>query len=157
MSRVPALVAVAVLLAAPARAQDGLRSASLPERPIASTPDPGTRDVFIAGPQTYTPRRDRAGRDLPPVFPVLGGGYLADGLRDVAPREITVNVRMLPAPPPAAAPTPAAPAPPPPVLAPGKPKTFYVIPGCYAGDKHPRDTPLAAGCDRSKLRVLPPG
>ena len=38
---------------------------------------------------------------------------------------------------------------------PGVPKTFYVIPGCYAGDKPPRAT-LPRGCDRSKLRVIPP-
>jgi hypothetical protein len=38
---------------------------------------------------------------------------------------------------------------------PGVPKTFYVIPGCYAGDKPPR-AKLPRGCDRSKLRVVPP-
>jgi hypothetical protein len=38
----------------------------------------------------------------------------------------------------------------------GTPKTFYVIPGCYAGDKPPRSGPLPRGCDRSKLRTVPP-
>ena len=38
---------------------------------------------------------------------------------------------------------------------PGVPKTFYVIPGCYAGDKPPR-AKLPRGCDRSKLRAIPP-
>jgi hypothetical protein len=41
------------------------------------------------------------------------------------------------------------------VAAPGVPKTFYVIPGCYAGDKPPR-AKLPRGCERSKLRVIPP-
>jgi hypothetical protein len=38
---------------------------------------------------------------------------------------------------------------------PGTPKTFYVIPGCYAGDKPPRAR-LPRGCDRSKVRTIPP-
>jgi hypothetical protein len=42
-----------------------------------------------------------------------------------------------------------------PVLAPATPKTFYVIPGCYAGDRPPRGK-LPRGCDRSKLRAIPP-
>jgi hypothetical protein len=40
-------------------------------------------------------------------------------------------------------------------LAPAAPKTFYVIPGCYAGDKPPR-AGLPRGCDRSRLKVVPP-
>jgi hypothetical protein len=40
-------------------------------------------------------------------------------------------------------------------VAPGVPKTFYVIPGCYAGDKPPRGR-LPRGCDRSRVRVVPP-
>ena len=38
---------------------------------------------------------------------------------------------------------------------PGVPKTFYVIPGCYAGDKPPRGR-LPSGCDRSKVRTVVP-
>jgi hypothetical protein len=38
---------------------------------------------------------------------------------------------------------------------PGVPKTFYVIPGCYAGDKPPR-AKLPRGCDPSKVRAIPP-
>jgi hypothetical protein len=40
--------------------------------------------------------------------------------------------------------------------APAKAKTFYVIPGCYAGDKPPGNRRLPAGCDASKLRTIPP-
>ncbi len=35
------------------------------------------------------------------------------------------------------------------------PKTFYVIPGCYAGDRHPRMVQLLPGCDASKVRTIP--
>lgn len=37
------------------------------------------------------------------------------------------------------------------------PKTFYVIPGCYAGDKPPRPSmKLPRGCDPAKMREIPP-
>jgi hypothetical protein len=39
--------------------------------------------------------------------------------------------------------------------APARPKTFYIIPGCYAGDRPPAGT-LPAGCDRRKTRQIPP-
>jgi len=35
-------------------------------------------------------------------------------------------------------------------------KTFYVIPGCYAGDRPPKDVRLPRGCDRSRVRAIPP-
>lgn len=44
----------------------------------------------------------------------------------------------------------------PPAATGGAPKTFYVIPGCYAGDKPPRVGPLPRGCDASKVRRIPP-
>jgi hypothetical protein len=39
---------------------------------------------------------------------------------------------------------------------PAKPKTFYVIAGCYAGDTKPVDSQLPRGCDPAKLRAVPP-
>jgi hypothetical protein len=48
--------------------------------------------------------------------------------------------------------TPPAPLAPVPVAA---PRTMYVIPGCYAGDRPPSRT-LPHGCDRSKLRTIAP-
>ena len=33
----------------------------------------------------------------------------------------------------------------------GPPKTFFVIPGCYAGDRPPQKTALPQGCDISRL------
>ena len=55
-----------------------------------------------------------------------------------------------PAPPPAAPPAPYVAGPP------GRPKTFYVIPGCYAGDRRPEPGSLAPGCSLTRLRVVQP-
>ena len=38
----------------------------------------------------------------------------------------------------------------------GVPRTFYVIPGCYAGDRLPRASDLPAGCTLEDLRSIPP-
>jgi hypothetical protein len=40
--------------------------------------------------------------------------------------------------------------------APGTPKTFYVIPNCYAGDRPPLPSALPRGCDVAHLRTIPP-
>jgi hypothetical protein len=39
---------------------------------------------------------------------------------------------------------------------PGVAKLFYVIPGCYAGDKPPKPAALPPGCDAKALRTVPP-
>jgi hypothetical protein len=49
--------------------------------------------------------------------------------------------------------TPAAPSAP---AAPGPPKTFYVIPRCYAGDRPPEANALPRGCDIANVRAVPP-
>ena len=41
-------------------------------------------------------------------------------------------------------------------LPPAAPKTFYVIPRCYAGDTRPRADQLPAGCRVGNLRIIPP-
>ena len=41
-------------------------------------------------------------------------------------------------------------------LRPATPKTFYVIPRCYAGDTRPRADQLPAGCRVGNLRTIPP-
>ena len=43
-----------------------------------------------------------------------------------------------------------------PAAPPAQPKTFYVIPGCYAGDKPPSGDRLPPACDVTKLRTVPP-
>jgi hypothetical protein len=40
--------------------------------------------------------------------------------------------------------------------APAAPKTFYVIPNCYAGDRPPDRSALPKTCDVAKLRTIPP-
>ena len=41
-------------------------------------------------------------------------------------------------------------------IAPAIPKTFYVIPKCYAGDKKPTADRLPPGCRTSNVRTIPP-
>ena len=36
------------------------------------------------------------------------------------------------------------------------PKTFYVIPGCYAGDTQPRTDRLPKGCSSRNVKTVPP-
>lgn len=211
--------ATVLLLSSSAWAQDGLRSASLPERNLRS-PDPSAPvDQFRVGPRFYSPFSDPRVRDRqrPPKFPrglgffpydsyvtpyglgtlppeeqpfgylqlqvvpaaaeVLVDGYYVGSVDDVrrmgvgralepgphrvelraagyesvtfdvriAPEETVVYRRDL------AAITPALP---PPV--PGVPKTFYVIPGCYAGDRPPAAVRLPATCDAANARTIPP-
>jgi hypothetical protein len=69
MTRWLIAVGIGLALIPVIHAQDGLRSASLPERPIATAP-PGPADLFRATPNTYRPRN----RPLPPRRPLDGRG-----------------------------------------------------------------------------------
>jgi hypothetical protein len=128
------------LLPVLASAQQGLGSASLPNRDLRIPPP---REVFGAGPRTYRPDPHRLGV---PIYGTIGEIY------PTAPQVIVVQVpreaEPAPAPPPAPAPYVAG--------TPGRAKTFYVIPGCYAGDRRPQPDRLPAGCALSRLRVVPP-
>jgi hypothetical protein len=138
------------LVPAAAFAQDGLRSASLPERNLV---DP-REDVFLARPDTYG--RDRRRVRVPPFgFGFIGPQVLYPAVQPIVvviPRE---SIDPTPVAPPA---VPAPVAPPAPYVAgvPGPAKTFYIIPGCYAGDRRPEPESLKPGCDISRLRVIPP-
>ncbi len=145
------------LLPVTAAAQEALPSASLDRRPRdASLP----RDLFRAAPTTYAPGFDELPRIDPRFVPCCGGYPGAAFVSAVPwwaaqPQVVYVPLiveREVPraAPPPAAPP---APAPPP---APGVPKTFYVIPRCYAGDRPPERDALPPGCDIARLRIIPP-
>lgn len=208
------ITTAALLFGGSASAQNGLRSASLPERPMTN-PVPAPRpDLFGARPGTYAPRFDQLSTEPPPgvVFPgtylpwgpypagvdyarsvAQGYGYLqlqlqplgaqvyvdglyvgtVDDLRggrrlDVGPhrleirapgyQSISIDIRIDPgqttfyrtdltavATTAVAAPTVAA-----------NPKTFYVIPGCYAGDRKPDAQRLPQGCQASDVFALPP-
>jgi hypothetical protein len=206
---------IVALLSAPAWAQEGLRSASLPE---ASVGTPRSVDLHRAGPRTYAPPAPRVPRDrrhhrfpsdagffpfvapwapygldagtveqepgflLPRIVPgttevIVDGLYVGsvDDLRrsgrghalepgphrlelrapgyepvtvgvTIAPDETLFYQREL-----EAAPRPAPVLPPP-----GMPKTFYVIPGCYAGDRPPQADRLPPNCDAANARTIPP-
>jgi hypothetical protein len=147
------LIVLMGLVPAASSGQDGLRSASLPERPLTASVPLHRSDPYRARPRTYRPDRNRL-----PRLPVYG--YLGPQLIDPygTPPIIVVQVPAT-QPAPAEPPAPPAPATPPaPYVAgtPGRPKTFYVIPGCYAGDRRPDPGSLAPGCNITRLRVVEP-
>ena len=152
---------ILALLWGVAEAQDGLRSAALPE-PALRSPVADERDLFRVPPDFYNRRPDSDGSRLffplllptfattpywyAPQYPRIAGPPRLDARADAGrnrQREAISEPPALPG------------APPTPML-PGKPKTFYVIPGCYAGDRPPKLEWLPAGCDSSKMRVIPP-
>ena len=146
------------LVPAAAVAQDGLRSAGLPERTPTGPPPPPARDIYQVPPDFY--------RQLtpPPQFPIVVGGYWPateeSSRRERSERRrrrAALDVEPQPQPPAAAAPPAAvAAAAAAPAAVPGVPKTFYVIPGCYAGDRRPDPGRLPRGCSAARLRVVPP-
>lgn len=160
--RIGWLIASIVLLPVLAAAQDGLRSASLPDRPLSPSLPQDREDVFRATPETYRPRPDQlffpslAWPGVPQVgwpivtqvvyVPVDTDALRATGRRyDHDRGEDAVRGRRRE-----------------PVVekyepsAPGRPKTFYVIPGCYGGDRRPEPGSLAPGCSLAKLRIINP-
>jgi len=161
MRTTPAWAAVMMCaLSVAAAAQDGLRSASLPERGSNATAS-AERDLFLVPPDFYNrPPDPEASRlffpqFLPtlvatpywygPQYPYVRGPAHFDG-RPEATRTRREAISEIPA-------LPSVTLPP---MLPGKPKTFYVIPGCYAGDKPPEPEWLRRGCDMSRMRIVPP-
>lgn len=216
-----ALVAL-VVLAGPVRAQDGLRSASLPEHPVTAPPPTQGPDLYRVGPRAFAhvdrqrpsiPRRVFGGGayggwapwapsssvdDLNAPWSVAQPGYLqvlaepvsaqvyvdglyvgiVDDLRRTVPGRLldagahhvelradgyersALDVRIDPGQTTllraalSAVPSPRTAAP---TVAPvAAPRVFYVIPGCYAGDKRPQADRLPDGCRIAALRVIPP-
>jgi hypothetical protein len=175
-ARMLRVAGILALLCGVADAQDGLRSAALPE-PTLSSAVAEERDLFRVPPDFYNRRPNTDASRLfvphplqtswPPTTPVHGftgaqvhrfrfmgsrfsgarvpgsqvQGYSGPDVteRSEAAPEATVSssVTVLP-------------------MAPGKPKIFYVIPGCYAGDRPPALEWLPRGCDMSKIRIIPP-
>ena len=164
-TRLLATTAGLCLITATSAAQNPLPSAPLqmgwPGAPIAG------RDVFRAAPDTYAPRFEEPPAVDPRLVPCCGGGFLGpvfyvpvDPWWAVRPPVSSPAPEAPPAPsrpaPPRAAPGPGGPASPLPPPVPGVPKTFYVIPRCYAGDKPPEPGALPPGCDLAALRIIPP-
>jgi hypothetical protein len=111
---------------------------------------PSTAQIYVDGLYIGTAADLRARRSLEPGshrVELRAAGYESTtvDLR-IDPGETTVYRGALTR----TAPTPAAP------VAVAQPKAFYVIPGCYAGDKRPQPDRLPGGCDVSRLRVVPP-
>lgn len=155
-ARLLAALLIGVLPAA-VGAQDGLRSASLPERTPTNAIPPEPRDLFRAGPDTYRPR------PIATPGPYVVGVYAPSAQRDkgrhshhhasTADTSGSSLDALRPGTPAADAPvTPAVPAP----VAQATPRTFYVIPGCYAGDRRPDPSRLRRGCSLSRLRTIAP-
>jgi hypothetical protein len=170
------------LLCGVVEAQDGLRSAALPE-PTLSSPVANERDLFRVPHDFYNRRPDSDGsrlflpQPLPTfvwgpqwpdtIVPVQGYtgapvhrfrfrgshvlGCMGSGSVVHACSGSGVTEKSEAAPETTASPSVTAP-----LMAPGKPKTFYVIPGCYAGDRPPALEWLPRGCDTSNMRVIPP-
>jgi hypothetical protein len=165
------MCALMCAVSATVAAQDGLRSASLPERGPRPT-IAVERDVFLVPPDFYRTRPDPDPHrlffphflSLPPGVP--GWPYAAPVWQyPLSPYPLPPYVEE-PVPGPrldrerdpleAMSATVAPPTMPTPPMVPGPPKTFYVIPGCYAGDKPPAPEWLRPGCDRANMRIIPP-
>ena len=175
-----AAASVSIVFPLAAAAQDGLRSASLPERGFESRSADG-RDLFRVPADFYNrpPDADSSRLFLPDPLPALMWGPYPvtslpiHGLTDAQVHRFRfagsrssgawvpgsqvqrcsgarVAERSEVVPEATASPTVITP------LTPGKPKTFYVIPGCYAGDRPPEREWLPTGCDISKMRVVTP-
>src|SRR6185436_4962725 len=127
---------------------------------ITTLPPPPRPGPFDARPRTYSPRyndarpRHRGGSGytgIPYYDGAVGiGEYVPAPAAVVAP---PAEPAVAPAPEPPRAPAPA-PEPPRVAVAHG-PDTFYLIPGCYAGNKPPDPARLPKNCDLAKLRTLP--
>lgn len=161
LGRAPGSIALlGSLLLSPVSAQTSLPSAPL-QMSLSSASLPvrvQRRDLFRARGDTFAPRFDEP-PEFDPRFPpcchsLFGGPFVAvppwtppRSVVQHAPRRER-RERILPRPAPPAERLPAA--------APGHPKTFYVIPRCYAGDKPPERATLPPMCDMAKLRTIPP-
>jgi len=175
-----AVAAFVLLLAAGASAQERRRhpAPSPPPAPfvpktlstggITTLVPPPPPSPFAARPGTYAPRYTQ----LPPFRAGNGSGgsiyndtlgfgpYIPAVVEPVAPPP-PVPEQRLPAPapePPRGADPPRNPAPapePPQIAAAHGPDMFYVIPGCYAGNRPPNPARLPKGCDLTKMRTTP--
>lgn len=148
-----------LLSAGPVCAQDGLRSPVLPEHTIQAPLPPAAPDIFRVSPEFYTQPR-------PPVQPPVGMGPYwpwwwtgvrsGDGMWRRNPAQVARQLERdgldrLTAPVPPVNPIP----PYQPGVA-GPPRTLYVVPGCYAGDRPPDPAQLSAACREAGVRVIPP-
>ena len=137
--------------------QSGLITASLPPPRVDMQRSGPQTDLFRAGPDTYAPRVDRQvatphvwfGPQVgtfgvvlvtPSVSSRKGHRHAPRRARPVQPRFEGGDWQASPKR----------------AVTPAVPKTFYVIPRCYAGDTPPDPAKLRAGCDIGALLTIPP-
>jgi hypothetical protein len=167
-----AAAAVLLLLAADALAGQRRRGAPSPPPPapvvprtlstggVTTLPPPPPVSPFAARPGTYAPHynepapRSRGlGYGVPYYNSAIGiGAYVPEAA--VTPPALVEQPPLsvsVPEPPRAAAPVPE----PQRIAALHGPDTFYVIPGCYAGNLPPNPGRLPRGCDLTRLRTTP--
>jgi len=127
---------------------------------ITTLPAPPRPGPFDARPGTYAPRYDHARPRHRGGVGYTGGSYYDTGVgigeyipppSDVVAPTAEPAVAPAPEPPRAPAPAPERPR----VAAAHGPDLFYVISGCYAGNKPPDPARLPKNCDLAKLRTLP--
>jgi hypothetical protein len=131
--------------------------AVIPQAPLIPGPvsTPAPRTPFDARPGTYAPRyndpRSRYGA-APYYSGAVGIGEYVPAAEPPSPDQKPPAALPPPETPRAPASTPATDAP---KVASLHPDTFYVIPGCYAGNHPPRPARLPKGCDPAKLQEIP--
>jgi hypothetical protein len=108
---------------------------------------------FEARPRTYAPRYDPRYDRIPRRGGYYGPYYSSGlGLDDVTQPATAFppdsDGPQLLYPPPQAAPAPVA-------VLPHAPDTYYVIPGCYAGNHKPTPAELSKNCDIAKMKTTP--
>ena len=109
---------------------------------------------FEARPRTYAPRYDPRYDRIPRrggYTPYSSGGFGFDDVTQGPPADaafpIDSNGAQYVYPPPQATPAP--------VILPHTPDTYYVIPGCYAGNHKPAPAELPKNCDVAKMKTTP--
>jgi len=128
--------------------------AVVPQAPLIPAPvsTPQQRTPFDARPNTYAPHYN----DLRPRPGYGGGPYYSSavGIGEYVPAAESPDQKAPATLPSAEPPRVPLPAPEAPKVAALHPDTFYVIPGCYAGNHPPRPARLPKGCDLSKLQEI---
>ena len=126
---------------------------------ITTLPPPPPPSPFAARPGTYAPHytdpapRSRGyGYGVPYYNGAVGiGSYVIPAAAAPAPEQKPPSTAPEPSPVPEPVPVPE----PPRIAAAHGPDMFYVIPGCYAGNRPPNPARLPKGCDVARMRVTP--